>query len=164
MYSLFALVVGSIGVIIGRFLVIPRISPRPDNLGVTDGKLRTCSDRRNCVNSQDGSGYAVMESIPFSGDLDETRSRMVRVINEMDRSEIVKQTHDYIHAEFRSLMWGFIDDVELYFDEADQVVHFRSASRIGRGDMGVNRDRMSDLRERFLSASGSTEGQSSGTP
>jgi uncharacterized protein (DUF1499 family) len=104
------------------------------------------------VNSQDKSGYAETEPIPFRGDLDETRARMVRVINEMDRAEIVKHTTDYIHAEFKSLMWGFIDDVELYFDQVNQVVHFRSASRIGRGDMGVNRDRMRDLSERFAKA------------
>jgi uncharacterized protein (DUF1499 family) len=152
MYSLIAVAVGAIGILLGRFLVIPRISPRPDNLGVTDGQLRPCPDTNNCVNSQDKSGYAEMEPIPFRGDLDETRARMVRVINEMDRAEIVKHTTDYIHAEFKSLMWGFIDDVELYFDQANQVVHFRSASRIGRGDMGVNRDRMRDLSERFAKA------------
>ena len=164
MYSLIALVAGSIGVVFGRFLVIPRFSKRPESLGVTDGQLRPCPNTRNCVNSQDGSGYTVMESIPYSGDVDDARSRMVNVINEMDRAVIVKQTHDYIHAEYRSLMWNFVDDVELYFDDADHVIHFRSASRFGRGDMGVNRDRMNDLRERFTGKVEVKEDQSADKP
>jgi len=152
MYSLLAVAVGAISILLGRFLVIPKIGPRPDDLGVTDGRLKPCSDKGNCVNSQDKSGYAEMEPIPFRGDLEETRARLVRVIKEMDRSQIIKHTTDYIYVEFRSLMWGFIDDVELYFDEANQVVHFRSSSRFGRSDMGVNRDRMKDLSERFAKA------------
>jgi uncharacterized protein (DUF1499 family) len=35
--------------------------------------------------------------------------------------------------------------VEFYVDEAAGLIHFRSASRLGEGDMGVNRQRMEML-------------------
>ena len=47
------------------------------------------------------------------------------------------------------MMFG--DDVEFFFDEADSVIHFRSASRLGYSDLGVNRRRMEGIRTAFLS-------------
>jgi len=41
----------------------------------------------------------------------------------------------------------FVDDVEFYFDEKEKMVHIRSASRLGKGDMGVNRKRMELIRK-----------------
>jgi uncharacterized protein (DUF1499 family) len=42
-------------------------------------------------------------------------------------------------------LFRFVDDVELAVDPAEHVVHFRSASRVGRSDFGVNRRRMEEL-------------------
>jgi uncharacterized protein (DUF1499 family) len=39
-----------------------------------------------------------------------------------------------------------VDDVEFVFDDESKTIHFRSASRIGYGDYGVNRDRMEAIR------------------
>ena len=59
---------------------------------------------------------------------------------------------NYVHAEFRSRIFRFVDDVEFFFDEADSVVHFRSAARTGYSDMGVNRKRMEEIRTHFDTA------------
>ncbi|GAB2902908.1 hypothetical protein GCM10027046_35250 [Uliginosibacterium flavum] len=40
----------------------------------------------------------------------------------------------------------FVDDLELWFDPAKQVVQVRSASRVGRKDFGINRQRVESLR------------------
>jgi uncharacterized protein (DUF1499 family) len=40
----------------------------------------------------------------------------------------------------------FVDDVEFWFDPAANVIQVRSASRVGRGDMGVNRKRIEAVR------------------
>ncbi len=47
-------------------------------------------------------------------------------------------------------MFGFIDDVEFYLLESENLIHYRSAARSGRSDLGVNRARMDRLIERFL--------------
>ena len=44
---------------------------------------------------------------------------------------------------------GFVDDVEFYFDDMSKTVHIRSASRLGKGDLNVNRKRMESIREQL---------------
>ena len=41
---------------------------------------------------------------------------------------------------------AFVDDVEILFDDASKIIHFRSASRVGYSDFGVNRRRMEEVR------------------
>ena len=52
----------------------------------------------------------------------------------------------YLHYEFTSLLLRFVDDVEFVFDDEAKTIHFRSASRTGYGDLGVNRARMEQVR------------------
>lgn len=78
---------------------------------------------------------------------------MLEVLNGMDRVRIVRADADYLHAEFRSAVLGFVDDVEFLFD-APGVIQVRSASRTGYYDFGVNRERVETIRARFQAASG----------
>jgi uncharacterized protein (DUF1499 family) len=64
----------------------------------------------------------------------------------MKRSNIVTVGDDYIHAEFTSAFFRFVDDVEFYFDSDAKTIHMRSASRIGYSDFGVNRKRLDDIK------------------
>ena len=43
----------------------------------------------------------------------------------------------------------FVDDTEFWFDPAAQVVQVRSSSRVGHGDLGVNRERIEHIRARL---------------
>jgi uncharacterized protein (DUF1499 family) len=43
----------------------------------------------------------------------------------------------------------FTDDLEFWFDPTQTLIHLRSASRVGESDLGKNRSRMEDIRERF---------------
>jgi uncharacterized protein (DUF1499 family) len=45
-----------------------------------------------------------------------------------------------------------VDDVEFLFDDDTTIVHFRSASRSGYSDMGVNRQRMTAIGEAYRTA------------
>jgi uncharacterized protein (DUF1499 family) len=38
---------------------------------------------------------------------------------------------------------------EFWFPQDEPVIHFRSAARLGYGDMGVNRDRMNRIAEAY---------------
>jgi uncharacterized protein (DUF1499 family) len=68
----------------------------------------------------------------------------------MERSTLVQVDPDYIHAEFRSGVFSFVDDVEFLFDDGAKLIHFRSAARMGSYDFNVNRNRMEDIRKRFM--------------
>jgi uncharacterized protein (DUF1499 family) len=61
----------------------------------------------------------------------------------------VTKEDTYIQAEFRSAILRFVDDVEFLFDERTKRLHFRSASRLGYSDLGVNRKRMEELGREF---------------
>jgi uncharacterized protein (DUF1499 family) len=132
-----------------RWLLIPIASPRPNNLGVQNGRLAPCPDSPNCVSTQAERSLHLIEPILYEPETAVVHQRLLRVLDEMPRSTITRTEPTYIHAEFRSPTWGFIDDVEFYFDEANRLIHFRSAARLGYGDRGVNRARMEEIRERM---------------
>ena len=125
---------------------ISMFSRRPDNLGVHNGQLAACPDSPNCVSSRASDAEHRIEPIPFSGDRSEVAATLKRVIASFPRTMIVSETGDYLHAEFRSALFRFVDDVEFQIDDDAKLIHCRSASRVGYGDMGVNRQRMNAIR------------------
>lgn len=116
-----------------------------------EARLPPCPRSPNCVSTQAERAGQRMEPIPYQGSLDEARERMLRVLRARPRTTIVKEGPALIQAECRSLLLRFVDDVEIRFDDAARLIHFRSASRLGRRDFGVNRNRMDEIRGAFLS-------------
>ena len=68
------------------------------------------------------------------------------VIKSIPRSIIIKETNNYLYVEFTSKLMGFVDDVEFYFDRDGKSIQVRSASRLGESDLGVNRQRIEEIR------------------
>jgi len=64
----------------------------------------------------------------------------------LPRTKLVQEDESFLHYEFTSLLLRFVDDVEFLFDDEAKAIHFRSASRTGYGDLGVNRARMEQVR------------------
>jgi uncharacterized protein (DUF1499 family) len=124
---------------------------RPDNLGVRDGKLASCGKRLNCVSSQSEAADAqrYVAPIPFKGTAVEAMAAARKAVESMERSSVVRLEGNYLHAEFRSKLMGFVDDVEFTYDDKAGVLHVRSCSRLGRRDFNVNRGRVEALRSRI---------------
>ena len=123
---------------------------RPANLGLTGGKLAPCPQSPNCVSSQSESEKHFIDPLIFSGPLTETREMLVSAIRTVKRAKIVTLENNYIHTEFTSALFRFVDDGEFYLDEAAHVIHMRSASRLGYSDLGANRKRMESIRDRLV--------------
>ncbi len=68
------------------------------------------------------------------------------MIGSLPRTRLVEEDESYLHYEFTSLLLRFVDDVEFLFDDETKTIHFRSASRTGYSDLGVNRRRMEQVR------------------
>jgi len=119
---------------------------RPSGLGVKDSKLAPCPASPNCVSSQAGDRDHSVQPIACTTDTPAAMADLKRIILSMKRSRIVTETGNYIHAEFTSAVWRFVDDVEFYADESAGVIHVRSASRLGTSDFGVNRKRVEAIR------------------
>jgi uncharacterized protein (DUF1499 family) len=121
---------------------------RPDNLGVSNGRLAPPKRTPNCVASQadpaDAEHY--IAPLAFKGNVADAMAAARRAIGSMRRSRIVHEEPGYVYAEYRSKLLGYVDDLELLYDEKAGVFHVRSASRLGRKDFGVNRKRVEKLR------------------
>jgi uncharacterized protein (DUF1499 family) len=118
--------------------------------GLKEGKLSKCPDRPNCVCSEyaaDTDHYAA--PIILAKNITDNHVATLRaVIIEMG-GKIISEKDYYLAATFTSALFGFIDDLELRVDKAQNVIHIRSASRVGYGDMGVNRKRVEQLKDQF---------------
>jgi uncharacterized protein (DUF1499 family) len=112
-------------------------------------KLSPCPDSPNCVYSRNTDPARFIEPLRYTGKLADARQKLIDLLENSKRTRLIRVEMDYIHAEFQSVIFKFVDDVEFYFSSEDSIVHVRSASRTGYYDFGVNRRRVERLRARF---------------
>lgn len=110
--------------------------------------LPPCPSSPNCVSSQASPTDERHSIAPFRYRKSrvEAKEALKTAIASMPRMKLVEEDEAYLHYEFSSLLLRFVDDVELIFDDETKTIHFRSASRTGYGDLGVNRRRMETIR------------------
>lgn len=114
------------------------------------GPMAPCPATPNCVSTRAERPAQRMAPIAFRGSGGEAMARLRRVVAATPGARVVEERGEYLRAEFRTPVFRFVDDVEFALDGAAGVVHFRSASRVGRTDLGANRRRMRALTRRFL--------------
>jgi uncharacterized protein (DUF1499 family) len=131
------------------FVLLASSGNRMVETGIPDGKLAPCPATPNCVSSQSEDKRHALEPIRYEGKMEEARQRLLDVVAAQKRARIVSSKGNYIHAEFTSALFRFVDDVDFLIDDAAKVIHVRSASRVGYSDLGVNRRRVEELRSRF---------------
>jgi len=118
-------------------------------IGITQGKLSPCPDSPNCVSSQSSDPSHYVEPLSYTDSRLDAKTRLLKIIESMPRTQIISNTDNYLHAEFTSLIFRFVDDVEFLFDEEQNLIQVRSASRVGYSDLGMNRKRIEALRQKF---------------
>lgn len=127
-------------------------APTPDNLGPSDGTLAPCPGTPNCVHTgmrhPDGTAGMYLTGNVAGPEL---MTRLESVVESMPRTEVVESTSGYLRAEAKSLVFRFIDDLELLVGVDGELI-VRSASRVGEGDLGVNARRVAELRQRLQEA------------
>ncbi|MEO8123377.1 MAG: DUF1499 domain-containing protein [Burkholderiales bacterium] len=131
----------------------------PDDLGVHDGRLKPPSVTDNSVSSQAAMypdhpqrAYAEIAPIALRGDGPATIAKLKAIVSQMRGAKIIKNEPDYLYVQFTTPLMKFVDDVEFWYDPAAQVIQVRSASRIGKGDLGMNRKRIEAVRAAFAAA------------
>lgn len=89
--------------------------------------------------------------IDARGDATLAIDRMAALICRLPRTKLIEHSPNYLHAEFRTPILRFCDDVEFMTDAAatPPVLHVRSSSRVGYSDFGLNRNRVEMLRRVF---------------
>jgi uncharacterized protein (DUF1499 family) len=115
-------------------------------LGINNNHLTSCPASPNCVVSQDADIKHSIDPITYQVDRNAARETLLKVLTVVPRTQVVEQNDSYIHALSKSRIFGFVDDVEFYLPTNENVIHVRSASRLGDSDLGVNRRRVEQIR------------------
>lgn len=123
-----------------------------ENIGMTECNLAPCPDSPNCVSTQSEEKGHAMKPLPYLQTREASREKILSILKGMKQTKIIKMTASYIYAECRTALWRFTDDVAFFLDDTARVVHFRSASRVGYYDFGLNRSRMKRISEKYLEA------------
>ena len=102
-------------------------------------ELQPCTEVSHCVREE-----LNVERI------DSPYEKVKSIVENFPRTEIVELDGDYLHAEVTSRIMKYVDDLEIsYLPENNNLV-FRSESRVGDGDFGVNRKRVDLIINKLL--------------
>jgi uncharacterized protein (DUF1499 family) len=127
--------------------------------GLVNDRLAPCPDTPNCISSEDpdDGGHFLPPFIFTPVDDIDVRGYIAGIVEDTG-GIVTSESGDYVSAEYRSRVIGFVDDVEFRVDNLNGRVHVRSASRVGKSDLGVNPKRYQALRQAFEAALGSSDG------
>ncbi len=114
-------------------------------LGVRDGQLTPLSGNPNGVSTQAVDTSKSVAPWPFKADQPATMDAIKAAVAAHGGGEIVTERADYLRVLFTTPKMRFRDDAEFYLDSDARVVHFRSESRAGKSDLGLNRQRHQQL-------------------
>ena len=117
--------------------------------GVVAGKLAACPNRPNCVSSQAANEAQRVAPLAFGDPANLAWDRLRSAVAAMPGAKIIKDEDGYMHVEFRSRVFRFVDDVEFLMNGSANQIDVRSAARIGYSDLGANRKRVEAIRMRF---------------
>ena len=130
----------------------------PDGLGVHGGRLHPPSDTPNSVSSQADlypghpqQAHARIAPLPLrQGNEAASLATLATVLRNTPGVTLVEQSPDYLRAQAQTRWLKFVDDLEFWFNPRTRVIELRSASRLGRQDFGVNRQRIEAIRAAYL--------------
>ena len=117
-----------------------------ETTGMIRQTLSPCKPTPNCVTSylHNGDREHYYPALKMTKSHKETMNNLINYLNKAPRVKILIANDHYVYAQFTSLVFRFVDDVELFFSP-EGLIHFRSASRIGRKDFGVNQKRIQKI-------------------
>ncbi|KZL19657.1 hypothetical protein PsAD2_01936 [Pseudovibrio axinellae] len=118
----------------------------PAYVGMQDGKFAPLPSSPNAVSSQTNETARKVEPLPTRATLEETRNAITHTLSQLGKNKIITLEGSYVHTVFTSAQMGYNDDVEFWIDQDEGVVHYRSQSRVGYGDMGANRARYENFK------------------
>ncbi len=149
------IIIGTISIMVvvyGGIVVMNSLSSPSTGVGTALAELAPCPDSPNCVSTDASDSAHGIEPLPLADSEQQTVAILASSVSELPGGQSVLTKDNYLHFEFRSPWLRFVDDVEFLVDTDENVVHMRSAARVGRSDLGVNRERLEEIRRRYESA------------
>ena len=109
-------------------------------------RFKECPPTPNCVSSETLSKAKFIERFKTGNRSAESWMLLTKLLEKTSNCRVVSQNSSYIHAEFRTRLLRFVDDVEFRLESETNEIAVRSASRVGFSDLGTNRRRLERLR------------------
>ena len=135
--------------IAAAFFFLYRQNSQAPTLGVNGGKLVPLGAEPNCVSTQTEIAAKKVDPLPMKDSLEKTIDAIRAAINSYANGTVTieLESANYVYAQFKTPTMKWVDDVEFWVDETVKIVHFRSSSRAGYSDKGLNRQRYNKLAE-----------------
>ena len=109
-------------------------------------RLQDCPATPNCVSTEgdphDAIHFVAPVGLPDGMAPEAAMDAFEALVRSARRTEVLDRTPLRLRAIDRTAVFRFVDDVEARIDPDARLLHVRSASRVGRGDLGVNRRRV----------------------
>ena len=112
-------------------------------------QLAPCPKKPNCVSSLAEGTPQYIAPFSFRDTPARAMQRLRNAVLTEQRITLVSEEGAYLHAEARSLIFRFVDDLEFLLVPAEHLIQVRSAARTGHSDFGVNRRRIERIRRVF---------------
>jgi len=132
------------------FFILGIMSKQGKAPGLIDGDLTNCSDKPNCVCSgqKEGDSHYIAPIVLVHNSPSDALVVLKEIVGKMGGT-IQSEKENYLAATFSSTLFGFVDDLEIKIDREHQLIHIRSSSRVGHNDMGINKKRVTLLKELY---------------
>ena len=126
--------------------ILAYLSKSQGPAGLVGGRLAPCPETPNCVCSEyaEDSGHYI-EALPLG------HADPARALDDLEAAiraaggEVQLRRDNYLAATFTSRIFRFVDDLEARVDPQGGRIHLRSASRVGKSDLGANRERVARI-------------------
>lgn len=115
--------------------------------GLINGQLAQCPKKPNCVSSESApSDSHSVAAFPITSTMGEEPLLKVKEVIELLGGDVDYSDETYLASTFTSDFFGLVDDVEFRLDQGSNLLHIRSASRVGYSDLNTNRKRVEKIR------------------
>lgn len=143
-----ATVISLVAFVVVALIALSIVSRSGGTHGLIQGKLQPCKFTQNCVCTE---AFDNKNADPINISSMTAEVAWARLKNAVIATggNIEMDDGDHLWAVYTTPLFRFKDDFEARLDNEEGVIHLRSASRVGHGDLGTNRKRVKNIIEVF---------------
>ena len=146
--KIFFAVIGVLIIGFGGILFLQNQNPKIE-LELRDNKLKEIPDKKNAVSTQTIYKDKLITPLPLKNTLEESKEAMKKAMDSYGGIEIKNEKNNYIYAVATTGKMRYHDDIEIFFDQENNKIQYRSSSRVGYSDLGLNRERYNKISELY---------------
>jgi uncharacterized protein (DUF1499 family) len=116
----------------------------------SDRILNWCPPLPNCVSTEASTFVHRIAAFPLALPIEQAWPVIVDNVNQLPRTNIEHTYDGYIYAKSYSKLLGFVDYLEILYQEENATLNVRSGSLLGISDLNVNFQRTEALRQLLI--------------